>query len=112
MPFTTLKEVFEPLLPSIVLALFGSAARFCSGKVHTVWELIRGLVVSGFAGAIASLLLVDAPFSLHTKIALGGMAGFAGDWFLNALVKRLVKKVAAVAMPLDGTEQRKVDTEK
>ena len=93
MPFTVLKETFEPLLPPILLALFGGIARFCLGKNHTLRQLIGGLIVSGFAGAIASLLLADAPFSLHTKIAIGGMAGYMGGWFLDAVARRMVRKI-------------------
>lgn len=99
MPWNTLKETFEPLLPALLLALFGSVANFCMEKKHSLRELVSGLIVSFFAGAIASLLLVDAPCSPHTKIALGGMAGFMGSWFLNLLSRRLGKVVETAPLP-------------
>lgn len=109
MPFTVLKEALEPLLPPILVAVFGGIARFCLGNVHTVRQFISGLIVSAFSGLIAALLLADAPLSLYTKFALGGMAGYMGGWFLDAVAKRLARSVATAPVSWDGTERRGAD---
>lgn len=104
MPFTTLKEAFEPLMPAVLMAAFGSIAKFCLGKNHTIRQLISGLIVSAFSGSIAALFLVDTQLSFYTKTALGGMAGYMGGWLLDVIAGRLAKTVESVPLPTERKE--------
>ena len=106
MPFNTLKETLEPLLPPVLMAVFGCIAKFCVGKNRSLGQLISGLVVSAFSGTIAALFLADMSLSLYAKMGLGGMAGYMGGWFLEAYARRIARAVETTAPLWDGTECR------
>lgn len=83
----------EGILVPLILALFGGAARACRFGVRSWRHFCGSIIVSGFAGVVVHLLIVDLAVSDATKAAVVAISGYSGGMMLDLLSSRLKHQV-------------------
>lgn len=81
------------------VSLFSGIVRFCidirRGKIKSAYfsTLIGQIIVSGFVGFMAGLLVIESVKSESTAVAIAGICGSMGADFLKMLQARFKNKV-------------------
>jgi ABC-type multidrug transport system permease subunit len=86
------------LLTSVLVAMFGSGAKFLSqmGRKRFSWLLFFSSVfVAAFLGLITGFICLEFKVSEYVTFAVTGIAGWTGHSFMDNLSDKVTKLIAA-----------------